>query len=74
MHLSKGYYTSDNSYLIVEVIKVRYQTEEKVKFKGRIYNKVWGYCYEEKNYNLPKERILHWIKLPSTYSFPCKID
>lgn len=63
MRLTKGTYTTDNSDLKVEVIKVSYQTPEYARIKINLYNKYNGIVYEtRKNYKVLKKNISHWRK------------
>lgn len=60
--LSKGSYTIPNGSLRIIVLKVQYQNDEYVKFKGSIASKTGGWIYETKNYKLLKKNISHWEK------------
>jgi hypothetical protein len=60
--LTKGSYTISNGSLRIIVLKVQYQNEECVKFKGSIASKTGGWVYETKYYNLLKKNISHWEK------------
>ena len=63
MRLTRGTYTTDNSDLAVEVIKVSYQTSEYARIKINLYNKYNGIVYETRsNYKVIKKRIAHWKK------------
>lgn len=62
---SKTRYSTENSDLAVEVLKVRRISEEKdyVKFIGILCNKKNGIIYESKNYKVKLSSIQHWKKI-----------
>lgn len=62
---NKTRYSTENSDLAVEVLKVRRISEEKdyVKFIGILYNKKNGIIYESKNYKVKLSNIQHWKKI-----------
>jgi hypothetical protein len=55
-------YVTENSSLKITVIKIQYQNDKYVKFKGILTNRFYGYVYETKNYKLLKKNISHWIE------------
>jgi len=61
----KTHYTTNNSDLAIEVVKIRRINEEKdyVKFVGILYNKKNGTVYEGKNYKVKLSMIQHWIRI-----------
>jgi hypothetical protein len=60
---NKRSYKTLNGVLIMTVIKIHHENEDVVKFKGILSNKINGIIYETKNYELPKERIKHWLDI-----------
>ena len=64
MTLKKGLYTTDNSDLLIEVKKVRYQTDEYAKISCTLSNKINGIVYVSyKNHKVFKKNIAHWKKV-----------
>lgn len=63
MKLLTGKYKTDNTDLLVKVLKVQYQNDTYVKFKGELYNASNGILYERRNYKVYKDFITHWTKV-----------
>lgn len=64
MKLEKGkLYSKPTSGLLMEVIKIHHQGEDKVCFKGRLWSKTRSILYETKNYKLPIKRISDWEEI-----------
>jgi len=61
-HLSPGRYCAINCGLAINLVNIHYQTEELIRFKGILYIKKCHTIVEVKNYEIPKERISHWVK------------
>jgi hypothetical protein len=60
--LTSGSYVIPNGSLRIVVLKVQYQNDKYVKFKGSILSRTGGWTYETKNYKLFKKNISHWQK------------
>ena len=54
-------YTTHNSSLVITVLKIQYQNDEYVKFKGVLSGKTTGIVFETKNYKLSKEVVKYWL-------------
>lgn len=64
MKLIKGrFYTSDCSDLLVEILKIYFESAEYYKCKIRLTNKQNGIFYSTENVKLYKDKIKHWSKL-----------
>lgn len=64
MKLRRGVYVTDNSDLVITIMKVDYQTEEYAKIKCIIANKHNGIVYEVgSRYKVLKKNISHWKKI-----------
>jgi D-lyxose ketol-isomerase len=63
MKISKGFYTTNNSDLTIQVINIAYSNEEYTKARIKLINTKNGIVYEEKYYKLYHEKISHWIKV-----------
>jgi hypothetical protein len=55
-------YVIINGSLKMEIIKIQFQNDRYVKFKGKLTNRFYGYLYEIANYKLLKKDITHWIE------------
>jgi hypothetical protein len=55
-------YVIINGSLKMEIIKIQFQNDKYIKFKGKLTNRFYGYLYEIKNYKLLKKDITHWIE------------
>jgi len=64
MNLRKGFYATENSDLLINVVNVAYQNDEYVKAKIQLSNKKNGIVYDirPKYYRLIKENIKHWFR------------
>ena len=60
MNLKRADYTITNGTLVLKVHSIYTQTEEKVRFKASLYNKMNGYVYETKTYRMLKKNMKHW--------------
>ena len=56
-----GLYVTDNSDLVIDVIKSSYWNNRYIKIKINLYNKHNGILYESRtNYKVYWENISHW--------------
>ena len=62
MNIIKGTtYTSDNSNIAVEILKIQYKSKDYTKVKAKIFNKDNGIVYESRtSYKLIHSQIQHW--------------
>lgn len=61
MRLVKGgKYTNDTSDLLIEIIRIYYQSDEYYKVYARLKNKRNGLVYETKAFTLYKNLITSW--------------
>lgn len=63
MIYNKHSYTVINSSVLMTIIKIQFQNDEYIKFKGILSNKNNEIVYETKNYKLNKRDISHWIDI-----------
>jgi len=65
MRMTKAFYTTDNSDLLIHVIAIPYQNTEYAKVKLRLSNKKNGIAYDTrpKHHKVYFKNIVHWIKL-----------
>jgi hypothetical protein len=64
MIIYKGFYTTDNSDLLIKVVSVAFSCDEYIKAKLILTNKKNGILYHDaKYYKLQRELISHWIRL-----------
>ncbi len=54
-----SYYT-ENSDLVITIIKVRYRADDYFKAKAKISNRYNGIIYQNKNYKIYYKNISHW--------------
>ena len=58
----KGHsYIIPNGSLVISVLKIQYQNDEYVKFKGLISGKTSGIVFETKNYKIKKDILNGWL-------------
>lgn len=62
MWLNTGCYSIDSSGLVIKVLHIYHQSEDKVSFKAELCNKYNNIVYETKTYKLLKTRIKNWKK------------
>lgn len=69
MNIRKGFYATDNSDLLINVVNVAYQNDEYVKAKIQLSNKKNGIVYDTrpKYYKILKNNITHWFRTDSPY-------
>lgn len=64
MNLVQGaYYETDNSDLLMYIIKIRYKNDDYVKVKMTISNKINGIEYQTKTFKLYWKNIIHWKRV-----------
>lgn len=64
MNIRKGFYTTENSDLLIHIVNVAFQNEIYVKAKIILSNKRNGIIYDTrpKYYKVLKENITHWFR------------
>lgn len=62
MILRAGSYVTENTDLLVKVVKVHHQNDTHAKIKAELYNASNGIHYETKNYKVYKSFITHWVR------------
>ena len=69
MNIRKGFYTTENSDLLIHVVNVAYQNDEYVKAKIQLSNKKNSIVYDTrpKYYKILKNNITHWFRTDSPY-------
>lgn len=60
IHQGRSYFVQNGS-LLMTVVKIQYQNDEYVKFKGVLSGKTTGIVFETKNYKLSKEVVKYWL-------------
>ena len=62
IYQGRSYYALNGS-IVMTVLKIQYQNDEYVKFKGILSGKTTGIVYETKNYKLSKDVLKYWLDL-----------
>ena len=62
IYKGRSYFTP-NASLVMTILKIQYQNDQYVKFKGILSNKTNNIIYETKNYKINKDILKHWIEL-----------
>jgi len=62
IHQGRSYFVPNGS-IVMTVVKIQYQNDQYVKFKGILSGKTTGIVFETKNYKINKEILKYWIDI-----------